>query len=194
MSRTFNVQSVNDLPTTQGVSLQATEGGALQEGRLMAQDVDQQELTFVANGNGPPDHAESDGSYALDPTHPALRSYEAGVTTKYDFIYTVEDTSGGKTEAFLSVAITGIANGPTGAPTAKLAAARDMAYVVSDADLLAGFSGDGLHVVQMWVEDGTVERIDGGGASRRPGMPTTRWSSNMKCRTRPARCWTRSRR
>ncbi|MES2715410.1 MAG: cadherin-like domain-containing protein, partial [Pseudomonadota bacterium] len=143
-TQSFSVTAVNDAPTGTPTAILAagTEDTAyiVSAADLLAgfSDVDMAtngQVLSVADlsaSNGSV-VANADGTFTITPT----ANFNGAVTLSYNVV----DGNGGSVAANQSYSLAAVNDAPTGAPTAVLAAGtEDTAYIVSAADLLAGFS------------------------------------------------------
>ncbi|GAH08913.1 unnamed protein product, partial [marine sediment metagenome] len=99
-------------------------------------------------------------TYTLDNTNPATDALAQGEAASDVFTYTMEDSGGATSTTTLTLNVTGTNDAPRGSPTALLLnGTEDVAYLVTEADLLDGFSdveGDTLNVANLSASDGSV--------------------------------------
>jgi Ca2+-binding RTX toxin-like protein len=160
-SQSFSIAAVNDAPTGAPTAVLAagTEDTAyiVSPADLLAgfSDVDAGTVLAVSNltaSNGTV-VANGNGTFTVTPA--------ANFNGTMGLSYSVIDGSGGSIAATRSYSVTAVNDAPTGAPTAVLAAgAEDTAYLVSAANLLAGFTdadaGTVLTVSGLTASSGTV--------------------------------------
>jgi Ca2+-binding RTX toxin-like protein len=151
-------------------SLFADNGSGIDEDgngdALTITDVDGNQLAVgvqIALASGALLTVNADGTYSYDPNG-AFETLGAGDSTSDGFAYTVSDGNGGSDPATTTITIAGVNDAPTGAPSAILVdGTEDVAYTISAADLLAGFSdveGDTLSVANLTASAGAI--VDNG--------------------------------
>ncbi len=103
-----NVAAVNDAPTTAPATVSGNEDGAI-SGRVVANDVDGDALSYAIPSNGGPAHGtvamNADGSYTYTPG--------ANFNGSDSFTYTVSDGKGGTTTGSVQVSVASVNDGPT---------------------------------------------------------------------------------
>ena len=121
-SATFSVtvNGVNDGPVADNDAASTAED-TVKTGSVLGNDSDIDRLdklsvgaiaqTAITNGAGATLALNTDGTYVLDATNADALS--EGETITQDFTYTLSDNHGGSTTAVLSVAVTGVNDGPT---------------------------------------------------------------------------------
>ncbi|MBI3506641.1 MAG: tandem-95 repeat protein, partial [Proteobacteria bacterium] len=103
-----NVAAVNDAPTTAGAAASGNEDTQI-SGRVVANDVDGDTLSFAVPSNGGPAHGtvamNADGSYTYTPA--------ANFNGSDSFTYTVSDGKGGTTTGTVQVSVASVNDAPT---------------------------------------------------------------------------------
>ncbi|MBB98715.1 MAG: hypothetical protein CML67_04145 [Rhodobacteraceae bacterium] len=110
----ITINPVDDAPVAQDESATATEDGAIVNGQLDADDIDNNNanITYALNAAAPAGlTVNGDGTYSFDPTVPAYQSLAAGQTQVVVAGYTA--TSNGKSDTgTITVTVTGTNDAP----------------------------------------------------------------------------------
>jgi Ca2+-binding RTX toxin-like protein len=110
----ITINPVDDAPVAQDESATATEDGAVVNGQLDADDIDNNNanITYALNAAAPAGlTVNGDGTYSFDPTVPAYQSLAAGQTQVVVAGYTA--TSNGKSDTgTITVTVTGTNDAP----------------------------------------------------------------------------------
>jgi VCBS repeat-containing protein len=139
----LTVTGANDAPVATSHAAEVAEGQSI-AGQLSARDQDSgAQLRFAAIGRPPAGFAlAADGSWTLDAADAAYRGLAAGAAQIIQVPFSVTDEHGARNESFLVIAVTGIAEAPMlkGTPPALPPATEDTAFIVTQEQLLAGWS------------------------------------------------------
>jgi hypothetical protein len=158
-TQSFSLAAVNDAPTGTASATLATGTEdtpyTIKASDLLAgfSDVDGDKLSVaeLSATNGTITN-NADGSYTFTP--------DANYNGSVNLTYNVVDGNGGTVAASQSFSITSVNDAPTGTATATLATGvEDTPYIISAADLLAGFSdvdGDSLSVAELTASNGSL--------------------------------------
>jgi VCBS repeat-containing protein len=147
------VEVINTDPVAEAVSLTATEGDEIVTGKLVASDVDGDELTFTQVGEPVAGLTiNADGSYTFDPSNEAYVSLAAGEKASIVVAYQVEDGKGGVSTADLTIELTGTEPAPeNNAPVAEsdFVVTKEGAEIVTGQLLASDVDGDELTFTQI---------------------------------------------
>lgn len=159
---TITVTGANDAPVTTSQWAEATENQTA-SGTLIALDQDNgAELAFAVDGEAPAGFVLSpDGSWTFDGANAAYDSLIAGEVRLIEVPFTVTDEHGATSSSFMTIALTGTNDAPVGneTPVALPAGTEDTAYVVTQEQLLAGWSdpeGTPLQATNLVATNATV--------------------------------------
>lgn len=159
---TVTVTGANDAPVTTSQWAEATEGETA-TGTLLAFDQDNgAELSFAVGDDAPAGFIlNPDGSWTFDGANAAYDGLTNGEVRLIRVPFSVTDEHGAATSSFMIIALTGTNDTPalTGQPANLPAGAEDTAYVVTQEQLLAGWSdpeGTALQATNMVATNATV--------------------------------------
>jgi len=112
---TITIQGTNDAPIAESMSLTATEDGVAFHGQLIGTDVDATDsLTFMLV-DGPQEGSaviDSDGTFSFDPED-GFQDLALGETRSVTFVYEVTDSHDAKSQATVTVTVSGTNDRPT---------------------------------------------------------------------------------
>ncbi|WP_188873303.1 Ig-like domain-containing protein, partial [Iodidimonas muriae] len=131
---TITVTGTNDAPIAEAARNSAVEDGPAVGGRLLASDVEGDDLTFSLL-DGPAEGVvtvNADGSYSFDPAD-GFQDLAEGESRDVSFTYQVDDGNGGTDSATVTITVTGTGDGPVANP-ASLEAQEDGPAVFGQLD------------------------------------------------------------
>lgn len=138
---TVTVTAVDDAPVAQDASSNATEGGAIVSGAVVATDVDSASITYALTGAAPAGLTfNADGSYSFDPTVAAYDALDTGETATISVTYTATASGASSNAATLEIVVTGTNDAPVAAAVQGNATedgpavTLDLAAATSDVD------------------------------------------------------------
>ncbi|MCD2366902.1 Ig-like domain-containing protein [Sulfitobacter mediterraneus] len=138
---TVTVTAVDDAPVAQDASSNATEGGAVVSGAVVATDVDSASITYALTGAAPAGLTfNADGSYSFDPTVAAYDALDTGETATISVTYTATASGASSNAATLEIVVTGTNDAPVAAAVQGNATedgpavTLDLAAATSDVD------------------------------------------------------------
>jgi VCBS repeat-containing protein len=143
-------------------------------GQLVGLDQDHgAQLSFAIEGEAPAGFTlAADGNWTFDTSHPAYDTLGAGSQQYVQLPFTVTDEHGASYSSFLLILLNGANDGPTltGTATQLADGNEDIVYVVSQEQLLAGWTDpeQGLTAVNLTVAGATVVANEDGSFSITP--------------------------
>ena len=156
---TITLTGANDAPGTTSHWAEAIEGETAW-GQLMAVDQDHgAELSFTVDGEAPAGFAlAADGSWTFDTSVSAYDGLLPGEWQVLQIPFSVADEHGASVSSFLLVVVHGTNDAPslTGAPPQLGEGQEDSSFVLTQADLIAGWSDPETGV---WAEGLTADGV-----------------------------------
>jgi VCBS repeat-containing protein len=157
---TITVTGVNDAPTAQAASLNATEDGPMVTTAVLTDDIDSDDTagTLLYSITSPPTEgtviSNGDGTFTFDPGT-AFQELAQGETRQVSFTYEATDSYGGTASATVTVTVTGVNDAPVNTMPADQVALEDVAQVISGLAVADVDVGD-THTVTLAVAHGTL--------------------------------------
>lgn len=164
----LTVIGANDAPVATSTAAELAEDQVV-GGQLFALDQDfGAQLLFAAAGDAPAGFSlAADGNWTFDARHEAYQALGAGQIQIVQVPFTATDEHGAAASSFLVLAINGANDAPIlrGTPQVLPAGTEDLAFVVTQEQLLAGWAdpeGYGVYATELTATNATVTQNDDG--------------------------------